>query len=77
MKPIAMSLNITEYLPHNTKISIPGEQKRVVKGCVSKFGSEQRLANQIGVSRSRINDWKFERSRIDIGNFRTMKKTSR
>lgn len=69
-----MTLIPKNFLSPNTKIYIPGEQRRVVKKCVHIFGSEQKLANEIGVSRSRINDWKFERSRIDYGHFLNMKK---
>lgn len=66
-------IKISEFLPETTKIFIPGEQGKVVGNCVREFGSEQNLANHLGISRSRVNDWKFERSRIDFGYFIKMK----
>ncbi|MBL7169468.1 MAG: hypothetical protein ISS48_00435 [Candidatus Aenigmarchaeota archaeon] len=66
-------VKIKEFLPETTKIFVPKEQRNVVENCVRGFGSEQNLANHLGISRSRVNDWKFERSRIDMGYFVKMK----
>jgi len=66
-------VKISEFLPETTKIYIPKEQGNVIEHCVRKFGSEQKLADHLGISRSRVNDWKFERSRIDFGYYVKMK----
>ncbi len=73
MKPRDPSLRISDFMPRNVKIFLPNEQRRVLLESVDKFGSEDRLARYIGVSRSRINDWKFERSRIDLGYYIKLK----
>lgn len=73
MKNKNFLIKITDFLPETTKIFIPFEQGRIVRECIIKFTTEQKLANYLGISRSRVNDWKFERSRINLNYFIKMK----
>ena len=66
------SLKVSEYLPEKTKVSAPGLQCKVVSLAVRRFGSDQKLADFLNTSRSRINDWKFERTRMDFGSLRKL-----